>query len=130
MKIILVLYFLMLSASGFCQLKVVTGKEAAKFEGQTVNVRDSVYDGKILNDSTAVYYVGAKASQHPLVVLHIIRSPNVLSGQPDRYIKALQRGKVNFNGKIFIVEGIPMAIIRGVKEFGIEVKMPYHSGKP
>lgn len=116
--------FLLLSVFPFIskgQKLVIAAREAIRFEGKWVTVRDSVYEGKVINDSTAIYYLGGKASSKKLAVIHITRPPVILSHQSDKYIKALQLGKVIFKGEIFKFNGVPTIVVRAEKDMAIDV---------
>jgi hypothetical protein len=131
---LLVIVLLLCPLLGFTQTRRITAKEASKFEGQRVTVVDSVYKGEVINDTTAVYYLGSKTGPNSLVVIHIVRPPVVLSRQPDRYIRTLQIGRIMVEGNIISANDTMFMIVRRREDFGLDVPqpdmyIPYHSGK-
>ncbi len=71
---------------------IITAKEAYKHVGELVVVRDSIYNGKIMNDSTAAFQVG-KETTTPILTITFILSAR-FRPIDKKTIIALQRNKV------------------------------------
>ena len=109
-KLLLIIPFLLfLNKKTFAQ-HVIMAKEAYRHVGERLTVRDSVYFGKVYNDSTAVVELGNRRYIAPLTVI-FSAGKNKLLDDPKFVSNYLQRGKISVNGLILMIKGHPTILV-------------------
>ena len=105
------------------QTPTITAKRASEYAGRKVMAHDSVYGGRVLNDSTVLYFLGANENRKPLTVIYC---PNSKLGfnQPERHIKTLQRGKLYVTGFIIMINKNPFIVVKNDRDIAYDMPLP------
>lgn len=112
------LFILFLSSKAFSQ-EVIMAKEAYKHVGERITVKDSVYFGKVYNDSTAVVELGNRRLIAPLTVI-FSAGKNPQLADPNYVYNHLQRSRISVNGLILMIKGHPTIIVSDWKALKID----------
>jgi hypothetical protein len=95
----------------------IDAKDAYKYIGRVVIVHDSIYSGKIYQDSLAVCQIGKKTNTPRLNFIYI----NTLNVPLDqRFIHTPMSRKIWIKGIVLGTEGAPVIILRGPANLGID----------
>jgi hypothetical protein len=120
MKYLLMFVLIIATGKSFSQIHsqksilIITAKEAYQHVGEKVDVRDSLYSGKIINDYTIVFLVGEKTNTPRLTMIYILRnSRGITSALDPEVIKKLQRTKIYIYGIITGTTQAPQIIVDG-----------------
>ena len=103
-------FILFVFVASSCAQQVIRAKEAYRHVGERLIVRDSVYFGKVYNDSTVVVELGSRRLISPLTVIFSAGKNPRLSDQ--RYLSSyLQSGRISVYGVILLIKGHPSMIV-------------------
>jgi len=109
-QIIFVLLFIFLFSKISFSQHVIMAKDAFKHVGERITVKDSVYFGKVYNDSTAVVELGNRRLIAPLTVI-FSAGKNPRLSDPRFVASYLQSGRISVNGLILLIKGHPSMIV-------------------
>lgn len=85
-------------------------KDAYRHIGEKMSVKDSVYYGKVYNDSTAVVELGNRRLIAPLTVI-FSAGKNPRLSDPKFVTDYLQKSRITVNGLILLIKGHPTIIV-------------------
>lgn len=108
-SIVLFLFLVVLNNKVFAQ-RVIMAKDAYKHIGERITVKDSVYYGKIYNDSTAVVELGNRRLIAPLTVI-FSAGKNPRLSNPRYVADSLQKSRISVKGLILLIKGHPTIIV-------------------
>jgi hypothetical protein len=115
-KHLLLSVFIVIAGKSFGQAKpnkpvpIITAKEAYQHVGQLVVVRDSIYSGKIINDT--------KTNTPRLTMFFIIKLIPRFGPLDQRFLKTYQRSKISLYSTITGTKEAPVIIVHnGTDEF-------------
>ena len=108
-KLFLILPFFILVKSKTFGQQVIMARDAYKHVGEMMTVRDSIYFGKVYNDSTATVELGNRRLIAPLTVVFSAGKNPKLSDP--NYISDLQRSRITVSGLIMLIKGHPTLIV-------------------
>jgi hypothetical protein len=114
-QVFLILLFSVLVKNKTFGQQVIMAREAYKHVGQMTTVRDSVYFGKVYNDSTAVVELGNRRYIAPLTVVFSAGKNPILSDP--RFIGDIQRSRIPVTGLIMLIKGHPTLIVLNWRNF-------------
>ena len=107
-QLLILLFFLIIKNQAFAQ--VIRAKEAYRHVGEMITVKDSVYFGKVYNDSTAVVELGNRRLISPLTVIFSAGKDPRLS-DPNFISVYLQSSRISVSGLIMLIKGHPTIIV-------------------
>jgi hypothetical protein len=105
----IVLFLFFLNSKTFGQ-QIIMAKDAYRHIGEKIIVKDSVYYGKVYNDSTAVVELGNRRLIAPLTVI-FSAGKNPRLADPKFIAEYLQKSRISVNGLILLIKGHPTIII-------------------
>ena len=94
-------------------------KEAYKHVGEKLTVKDSVYFGKVYNDSTAVVELGNRRLIAPLTVI-FSAGKNPRLADPAFISNYLQKSRISVKGLIMLIKGHPTIIVTDWNDFKVD----------
>ncbi|NEU08636.1 hypothetical protein GZH53_09965 [Flavihumibacter sp. R14] len=106
-KILLSLFLLISATASFSQVKI-TAKEAPTHMGDSVELTDQVYGGKLLNNGMTLLNLGEDFPNHLVTVVIKAEDRSKFSGKPE---EELVGKTVRIMGKIEEYKGKPQIII-------------------
>lgn len=106
---IIVLFLFVLNNKTFAQ-HIIMAKDAYRHIGEKMSVKDSVYYGKVYNDSTAVVELGNRRLIAPLTVI-FSAGKNPRLSDPKFVADYLQKSRITVNGLILLIKGHPTIIV-------------------
>ena len=109
-QIICIFVFIFLFSRKSFSQDFIMARDAYKHIGERITVKDSVYFGKVYNDSTAVIELGNRRFIAPLTVI-FSAGKNPRLADPRFVSSYLQSGRIRVNGLILLIKGHPSMIV-------------------
>ena len=119
MKSLLILLTLVVLSHKLSAQNVIMAKEAYKHVGEKLTVKDSVYFGKVYNDSTAVVELGNRRLIAPLTVI-FSAGKNPRLSDPNFISNYLQKSRISVKGLIMLIKGHPTIIVTDWNDFKVD----------
>ncbi len=112
-----ILFFTVVKNKSFGQ--AIMAKEAYKHVGELITIKDSVYFGKVYNDSTAVVELGNRRLIAPLTVI-FNAGKNVKLSDPNFITGYLQRSRISVSGFVMLIKGHPTLIVTNWRDLRVD----------
>ena len=121
-KFFFVLLLTVSAFTAFSQVKI-TASEATKHVGDSVEISDQVYGGKLLNNGMTLLNLGGDFPDHLLTAVIKAEDRSKFKGKPE---EDLVGKKVRINGKIEDYKGKPQVILTDPAQLIViaEIKTP------